>query len=92
MICVKKALKSGVRLRFGVSALAVVLLGSLTACGAASVSFKPGVQGEAMGIDERACRAETESDDGYRVCMADRGYVIVDGANVRTSESGRGGE
>ena len=92
MIWVNKASKSGLRRRLGVSALAGILLGSLTACGAASVSFKPGAQGEAIGADERACRAETGSDDGYRECMADRGYVVVDGADVRTSESGRAGQ
>ena len=74
------------------SALVSMLVGSIAGCGAATVSFKPGVQGDAMGVDERACHAETESDEGYRVCMADRGYMIVDGQDVRTSESGRNRE
>lgn len=67
-------------------------VGSISGCGAATLSFKPGVQGEAMLIDERACHAATDSDEAYRGCMADRGYMIVDGEDVRTSQSGRSGE
>jgi len=70
---------------------AAILVAMLSACGGATVSFKPGVQGEAMSTDERACRSETEGERDYRACMAERGYLIVDGEALRKGEGGKGG-
>ena len=67
----------------GPAVLACLLVAGLSGCGA-NVTFKPGVQGEAIANDERACRAASEVDDGYRTCMTDRGYLVVDEESLRT--------
>jgi len=67
-----------------VAVLAYLLLMGLSGCGA-NVTFKPGVQGEAIANDERACRAESKDDDGYRTCMTERGYLVMDEESLRVS-------
>ena len=66
----------------GVAVLAYLLFVGLSGCGA-NVSFKPGAQGEAIANDERACRAASEDDEGYRTCMTERGYLVVDEESLR---------
>ena len=81
---------SPLRLPISIGA-AVSLIASLSACGGATMTFKPGVQGEAMSIDERACRSETGDEQDYRACMVERGYLFVDGEALRKSEDINGG-
>lgn len=53
--------------------------------GCASVSFKRGASADALGADERACRAETKSEAAFAECMRKRGVYVRGGSAAESA-------
>ncbi len=62
----------------------IVAVSVMLLAGCANVTFKPGASGEAMGADERACRASSTTDADYAQCMRSRGSYVVGGGSEST--------
>ncbi|HPG26380.1 MAG: hypothetical protein H6748_03985 [Spirochaetaceae bacterium] len=61
----------------------LVLSSLLASMGCAGASFKSGASPDQIARDERECRSPSEAHASYESCMRERGYVVVDGDQIR---------
>lgn len=75
---------SGNGLRYAAATVFIACMLAVTG-GCASVSFKRGASADALGADERACRAETKNEAAFADCMRKRGVYVRGGSAAEST-------